>query len=108
MKTLNKIVEAIQQDPNVKRFKELEAIIDQDANLQADYKSLLNAQKVMVQREVTKHKDYEDAKQHYESLKEKLLEHVLMSEYLDLLETLNEDIHLIQTIIEDEINIDFD
>lgn len=108
MKTLDTLINQIQKDPNVKRFKQLEAIIDQDKELQAKYKNLLDAQKVMVQREVTKHKDYQDAKDHYETLKEHLLEHVLMSEYLDLLEVLNEDIHMIQTIIEDEMNKDFD
>lgn len=108
MKTLDTLIQKIQEDPNVNRFKQLESIIDQDAELQAKYKDLLDAQKVMVQREVTKHKDYEDAKEHYEALKENLLEHVLMSEYLDLLELLNEDINLIQSIIEEEINKDFD
>lgn len=108
MKTLDALVKEIKEDPNVIRFKQLEAIIDQDKELQAKYKNLLDAQKVMIQREVKKHKDYEDAKEHYELLKENLLEHVLMSEYLDLLEVLNEDINLIQTIIEDEINKDFD
>jgi cell fate (sporulation/competence/biofilm development) regulator YmcA (YheA/YmcA/DUF963 family) len=108
MTKLDRLISIIQEDPNVIRFKQLEAIIDHDVELQTKYKDVLDAQKVMVQKEAMQHKDYLDAKEHYESLQDHLLQHVLMSEYLDLLQILNEDINLIQTIIEDEINKDFD
>ena len=108
MKTLNKLIQVIQSDTTIQRFQTLERIIDQDENLQQEYRDLLDLQKIMVQRDIKKHPGYEQAKQDYETAKEHLLEHVLMSEYLDLLELINEDVNLIQALIEDEINKDFD
>ena len=62
----------------------------------------------MVSRQINSRSNYDEAKQAYETARAKLLDHVLMSEYLDLLEVINEDIALIQSIIEDDINHDLD
>jgi cell fate (sporulation/competence/biofilm development) regulator YmcA (YheA/YmcA/DUF963 family) len=108
MKQLKELAEMLENDAQIKRFKELEELIDQDVNLKAQYKELLDAQKIMVQREVKQHPRYLEAKEHYDALLDQLLEHVLMSEYLDLLEEINNDLNWIQEIIESEIAKDFD
>lgn len=104
MKTLTNLVQTIQEDPVIRRFQELERIVDQDENLRQQYKELLQVQKAMVQREHTNHPAYGDTKEQYESLLANLVEHPLMSEYLDLLEQINEDLAMVQTIIEQEVN----
>lgn len=108
MTAINRLIESLRDDPTVRRFQELERIIDQDVKLQRQYTELLDAQKIMVQREVKKHPQYNEAKELYQLLKEQLLQHVLMSEYLDLLEQINDDLKWIQEIIESEIAKDFD
>lgn len=105
---LDKLVQVIRNDADIQRFKELETLIDQNEEIQKKYKKLLDAQKIMVQWEVKKHKDYQQAKEYYESLKAEILEYVIMEEYLDLLELINNDVDLIQSIIEEEISKDFD
>ncbi|QMS85645.1 YlbF family regulator [Candidatus Xianfuyuplasma coldseepsis] len=108
MTAIDRLIESLQNDPTVRRFQELERIIDQDMNLQQQYNELLDAQKIMVQRQVKKHPQYNDAKETYQLLREQLMQHVLMSEYLDLLEQINGDLKWIQEIIESEISKDFD
>lgn len=104
LNSLEKLIDLIRNDKQIQRFKELEKIIDQDVELQAKYKTLLDLQKIMVQREAKKHAKYAEAKEAYDTMKSKLLEHIVMSEYLDLLEEINSDLQMIQSIIETEIN----
>ena len=108
MDKLKKLLEAIKNDNEIIRFKELEKVIDHDTKLQKDFAILLELQKVMVQKEYKKDKKYKEAKEKYEKQKHKVMKYLLVEEYLDLLEDINNDLALIQTIIEQEINIDFD
>ena len=108
LNNLKELIKLLNQDENIKRFKELEAIIDHDKNLQNDYQTLKDLQKQLVQA-----KHYNSAKQKdleavYNAHFEKLQSHVLMSEYLDLLESINNDLQLIQNIITQEINMDIE
>ncbi len=108
MDKLNILINEIQDDPAVKRFKELEKIIDNDQLLNDDYQKLLELQKIMVNKRELKSKDFSTAKSNYENAKTKVLKHIVLNEYLDLLEEINNDLGLIQTIISQEINIDFE
>ncbi len=108
MDKLEQLLQLIRDDAQVRRFQELEQVIDQNESLQTKYKILLDAQKDMVQAEVKKLPRYESSKNRYESLRDELLDHPLMGEYLDLLEAINNDLSLIRTIIEEEINRDLD
>ena len=105
---LNNLIQEITNDVVVKRFKELEKIIDNDQLLKKDYNNLLELQKVMVNREQKKSKDLKIAVDNYEVAKKNVLEHIIIEEYLDLLEEINYDLGLIQKIISEEINIDFE
>lgn len=108
MKSLDRLIQWIEDDPTVRRFRELEAVIDADTALQGQYKELLKLQKVMVQQEAMGHPGFPNAKASYEQRKDELMDHVLLGEYLALLELLNDDLQLMQQIIEDELNKEFD
>jgi cell fate (sporulation/competence/biofilm development) regulator YmcA (YheA/YmcA/DUF963 family) len=106
MSKLDVLLQQIESDPAVKRFRELEELID--AELQRQYKALLDLQKRMVQREASGHPEASAAKDAYEEAKRRLLDHVLLEEYLTLLEQLNDDLQGIQNIIEHELEDLFD
>ena len=108
MNSLDNLIREITEDTTVKRFKELEKIIDNDQLLNKDYNELLNLQKIMVKKREKKSKDLDLAIKRYEDAKENVLKHIILTEYLDLLEEINYDLGLIQKIISQEINIDFE
>lgn len=111
MKKLSKLenlINEITDDEAVKRFKKLEKIIDTDQALNSDYNKLKELQKVMVNKREKGSKDLELAVIEYETAKANLLKHVILNEYLELLEEINYDLGLIQKIISEEINIDFE
>lgn len=111
MSKLNKLdllIKEITDDSVVKRFKELEKIIDNDQLLKTDYSNLLELQKVMVNKRERKSKDFSLAVKKYEEAKENVMKHIIIEEYLELLEEVNYDLGLIQKIISEEINIDFE
>lgn len=105
---LDKLILELTQDPIIKRFKELEKIIDNDHLLALEYNNLLALQRMMITKRENLNKDYTKAKNNYEKAKNNILKHVIMTEYLDLLEEVNYDLVLIQKIITKEINIDFE
>lgn len=107
MNSLKALKEALVNDENIKRFKQLEEIIDKDELLNYEYKYLQDLQKVMVQRDAKK-QDSTEATKAYNEQMEVVLSHVLMSEYLDLLEVVNNDLQFIKEVITNEINSDFE
>ena len=108
MNKIDKLVNEIANDTVVKRFNELEKVIDSDQLLKNDYNNLLELQKVMVNKRERKSKDLELAVNNYEEAKKNVLKYIIIEEYLDLLEEINYDLVLIQKIITEEINIDFE
>ena len=62
----------------------------------------------MVQREVKNHPRYQEAKEAYENQQAKVMSYLMMNEYLDLMEEINNDLQLLQSIIEQEINSKLD
>ncbi len=108
MNKLEILIDKIGNDTVIKRFKELERIIDNDQLLNKDYQQLLELQKVMINKREKKSKDLDEAVKEYENAKENMLKHLIIEEYLDLLEEINYDLRLIQKIITEEINIDFE
>jgi len=104
---LNILLEEITNDITVKRFKKLENIIDNDHLLYKEFNDLLELQKVMVNKREKKSKDFSLAENNYEKAKENVLNHIVLNEYLDLLEEINYDLGMIQKIIAEEIENDF-
>ena len=105
---LNDLIISINDDSNVKRFKELEKLIDSDDNLMKEYKKLLDLQKIMVQHDAKKSSKYENSKKEYDLQLDIVMNHLLMGEYLDVLEVVNNDLQMISQIILDEISADFE
>ena len=108
MRNLQELIQLISEDDKIQRFKELEKIIDHNKSIREDYDLLLQLQKVMVNKEYKKDKNYNEAKTEYESQLEKVRDYPILEEYLDLLEEINSDLSMIKTIIEQEIAKDFD
>jgi len=105
---LDILIDELTNDSLIKRFKELEIIIDNDHLLNKEFNDLLELQKIMVNKREKKSKDFGLAKNNYEKAKENVLNHFILTEYLDLLEEINYDLGLIQKIITEEIRIDFE
>jgi cell fate (sporulation/competence/biofilm development) regulator YmcA (YheA/YmcA/DUF963 family) len=108
MDKLAKLLEIIENDSDVVRFKELERVIDQNKNIQRTYKKLLDAQKRVVQTEQRHDENAVIAQKNYEAMYSELVSYPPMQEYLDLIDLLNTDLSLIQQIIEQELSLDFD
>lgn len=108
MDSLDKLIKEIESNSLVKRFKQLEKIIDNDHLLNQDFKDLLELQKTMVNKREKQSKDFKLAESNYNIAKENVLKHMILSEYLDLLKDINYDLNMIQKIISEEINIDFE
>lgn len=108
MNNLTELITLLNQDTNIKRFKELEQRIDHDKNLQKDYLLLKDLQKQLVQAKHNKSAKQKELEETYNKHFAKLQNHVLMAEYLDLLESINNDLQLIQNIITQEINMDIE
>jgi len=100
-----KIKDHLAKDPKVLRYQELEELIHKDKALLEEYKVLKDLQKKLVNAKV-KQKPFEEIEQAYLAKYEDLLMHPLMGEYLDLVESINEDLQLITDIIGHEINMD--
>ncbi len=108
MSKIDELITEISNDTLVKRFQELEGIIDKNQEINRDYLNLLELQKIMVNKKELGSKDFTVAKNNYDKAKEDILKHIVIVEYLDILEEVNYDLNLIQKIITDEINIDFE
>lgn len=107
MNKLDNLTKELNNSEVVKRFKELEKIIDQDKKLQDGYQLLLKLQKQMVQDQTLHSKNAIISKKAYEEQRDLLTGNLIIEEYLDLLEEINEDIQTIQEIINNEIKRDF-
>lgn len=108
MNKLDNLLEELRQSEVIKRFKELEKYIDQEKNMQEDYQQLLKLQKQMVQDETAKSKNLVISRKAYEIQREKLSSNLIIEEYLDLLDEINQDLQTIQEILNVEIKKDFE
>ena len=105
---LKELILLIKNDEQIRRFKELEKVIDHNKSIKADYDKLLDMQKNMVKQEYENSATLPEAKRKYDLQLQVVLKYPIIEEYLDLLEMVNNDISLIKNIIEEEIAIDFD
>jgi len=101
---INLLIDEIRNNPLVKRYKELESIIDSNEKLQKDYQDMLEKQKQMVNAKEFKRSNYEILKHDYETHKNTLLHNIVIEEYLELQSIINDDLQAIQAIITTEIN----
>lgn len=97
------LIQVIENDEKTKRFKELDAIIETHPTLYKDYENLKLLQQKMVRAKANK-KTLTDEEKTYNNALDSLMNHPLMSEYLDLIESINEDIKWVTETIESSIN----
>lgn len=108
MNNLIKLINELQKDELIVRFKKLEEIIDQDKNITNNYKNLLELQKKMVNDQEKNRSNLDKSTKEYEIAKSTLTSNIVISEYIELLEDINYDLQMIQNIIGTEISIDFE
>lgn len=108
MNSLNELINLLATEENILRFKELEKAIDRNKELKQEFEYMLHLQKVMVQKEHNKDNSFDIAEEEYTKQRTKIMDFYIINEYLDLLDLINNDLNMIQSIIESEISIDFD
>ncbi len=108
MNSLKKLINELQKDELILRFKKLEEVIDQDKEINKNYKKLLELQKKMVHDREKNRSNFENSTREYEIAKTALTSNFVISEYIELLEEINYDLQMIQKIIGTEISADFE
>jgi len=108
LNNLKRLLNEMQKDELIIRFKKLELIIDQDKEITKNYKNLLELQKKMVNDREKNRSNVENSTRDYEIAKSAITSNIVISEYIDLLEDINYDLQMIQNIIGTEISTDFE
>lgn len=102
-----KLIEAIKNNESIKRYKELEVIINSNTTLLKQMDELKNIQKEIVHAEkLGKPEMLKEVKQRYTDKLILIESYPLMSEYLDLQARINEDLQGFKDVIEKGINND--
>lgn len=104
MKSLEALKKALEENETVKQFKILEHAIFNNDTYKQEYASLLEAQQRMVNAKEKNLANHAALKREYEAKMEKMIENPLISQYLSLQETLNEDVGMLFSIIESGVN----
>ncbi|CCV64294.1 Biofilm formation family protein, YmcA [Alteracholeplasma palmae J233] len=95
----------LKDDPKLKEYHRLEAIINQNKQLKSKLNQLKSIQKQMINAEkIEKENALKKIKNEYDNLLEEILEYPLMTTYLDLQNYFNEILKQTTEIIENSIN----
>ena len=108
MNSLKNLINELNNDNLIIRYKELEKIIDQDKNIEISFKNLLELQKKMVNDREKNVSRFDASSKEYEKAKTALTSNIMISEYIELLEDINYDLQMIQNIIGTSISADFE
>lgn len=108
MNSLKQLINELNNDELIIRYKKLEKVIDQDANIEKEYKKLLELQKKMVRDREKNLNNFDTSSKAYEVAKTALTSNIIISEYIELLEEINYDLQMIQNIIGTSISADFE
>ncbi|MCF7925846.1 MAG: YlbF family regulator [Candidatus Izimaplasma sp.] len=103
MTKLDELIEAIQNEAAVKRYKKLEKIINNDSQLSKDYQALITTQKQVVNYEHKNDPRLKEAQKDYQIILEQLEQHPLFNEFIELQEWVNNDLKMLQAMIEDAL-----
>ncbi|AUD64896.1 hypothetical protein BK011_04105 [Tenericutes bacterium MZ-XQ] len=100
-----KIIEMIKNSEEIKRYKAIEKVINDNQDLKLKINQLKTVQKQLVNaKEIQKEKSAEHFQKLYDDLLDEIEAYPLMSDYLALQGDINEMIQAIAEIIEDGIN----
>ena len=108
MNSLKNLIIELDNDELIIRFKKIEKIIDQDKNIEIDFKNLLELQKKMINDREKNPSNFASSHEVYETAKTALTSNIVISEYIELLEDINYDLQMIQNIIGISISADFE
>lgn len=97
------LIDALKNDEAIKRFKEIDQIIETHPTLYKNYETLKISQQKYIRAKNQK-SDYSKEESAYQTQLEAIMNHPLMSEYLDLIETINMDLKWITETIESSMN----
>lgn len=104
----NNLYETIKNDPNLKRYQELEKLFNSNKAIQTQMYRLKQLQKQLVNaKHIEKHKLTDKLESEYQMLLQNLYEIPLMEEYLELQAYFNEVMKSITDVLENEINAGF-
>ena len=95
MKALEALIQALQEDPEVKAYQALEAVLLSHDTLKESHQALLKAQRQLVKEELYQSERYNSAYATYQAQLEQLTDNPFIQNYLEHQESLN---HLLQTI----------
>ncbi|MFW6285242.1 MAG: YlbF family regulator [Bacillota bacterium] len=104
MKTLEALIQALQDDETVKSYQALEKAIENRPDLKAAYEDLLEKQKAMVRSEALKKDDVDEKRKAYEATLKNLENTPIIHQYLTLQADINEDMRTLFDIIESGVN----
>lgn len=100
-----KIIEMIKNSEEIKRYKAIEKVMNENQDLKQKINQLKTVQKQLVNaKEIQKEKSVEHFQKLYDDLLDEIEAYPLMSDYLALQGDINEMIQAIAEIIEDGIN----
>lgn len=104
-----KLIQMIEEDEEIQRYKRIEQAINQNRELKAKFNELKNVQKQLVNARHIGKKEAIDAFQtRYDALYEAIEAYPLMSDYLALQSDINDMIQSIVGIIEEGLEKDFE
>jgi cell fate (sporulation/competence/biofilm development) regulator YmcA (YheA/YmcA/DUF963 family) len=109
MSEKEKLIEMIQNDAEIQRYKRIEQLINDHKELNQKFNELKRVQKQLVNAKHIGKKEAIDAFQvQYDALYEAIEAYPLMSDYLALQSDINEMLQVIQNILQDGIEKDFE
>lgn len=105
MKSLDDFVKALSDNPIIKRFQELEKILNNDSNLQQFFRDMKSIQKEFVHSKTFQQKENElFLNEKLDNIQNQINEYPLYLEYLELQEEINEMLQRFVDIFEDGLD----
>ena len=105
MSEKEQLIELIKNSETIKRYKQIEIVINKDKQLKRNINKLKTIQKQLVNaKEIGKTKAVEKFQGEFDLLLEEIETYPLMTEYLDLQDEINQMLKDVLNIIEDKIN----
>lgn len=107
MKINKSIIDGLNNNPKIKRYKVLEKVVNKDKNLKDNINKLKNIQKEIVHaKEFGKEAFLDKLNKDYDELYDEIRNYPLMSEYIDLQNEINNMIQNFIDIVENGIDKD--
>ncbi len=107
MKTLDKLIEYLENDEAIIAFKKLESKVLENPVYQEKYQEVMNKQKRMVNAREIRPDTFKQAEQDYQAALDALSTYPIVHQYLELQEEINTKIQMISQLIETVINKPF-